>query len=237
MVRNGYNKFTKAYPKIAKGFRYAKGGIQLASQAYTMASTLAGIINSEKKYHDITITQIRPTSGLGSTLQLLTGVPKGDNTVSRDGESIALKTLNLKLHANFTDAAPDAAAARVVIFRCNDNMDGVTPSLTQILAPQPTVMTMRNLQFPKKFTVLFDKVFTKSNTNYNKIIEYYKKFKMMKDNKGNYTRVRHVTWTTDDGVTNDRIGKGHLFVLYITNVTTSGQVEFNGFSRIRYFDN
>lgn len=222
-------KFTKHYPKIAKGIRYTGNALAIAKQAYDMAKVVAAVVNSEKKYHDYAATTNPDTA---AQLVQLTAIPQGDGTEERTGDSIAIRSLQLEAQIQFHESNPKEVI-RVMIVRDNDNANNTAPSINQILESASTI-AFRNKDYPKRFKTLYDKVFTCDASKLVRTISYYKKFKMMKDHKGNPTVARHVTWSNDG---ND-IARGHLWMVVIGSVATASTTsEIRHNSRIRYMDN
>lgn len=222
--------FAKKYPKTAKAIRWTGNALKVAHQAYNMARVVASIVNAERKYHDYT-TGINPDT----TAQLvqLTDIDQGDSKELRNGDSIAIKSLQIDYEIKF-DADVPLEAVRVIIFRENDNGEGAIPTSSQLLESD-AVKAFRNKDFPKKFKVLYDKYHSCDTSKLLVHRNYFKKFKMMKDRKGNPTRSAHITWS---GVNGTDIGRGHLYLLVVGNQPTANTTsEFYLNSRVRFYDN
>lgn len=222
-------RFNKKYPRASKAIRYTGNAIRIAHQAYNMAKVVAAVVNSEKKYFDVQNT-VNPDT-VASVTQL-TAVVQGDGKEQRVGDSIAAKSLQLEAFINFDSTKP-LEAIRMVIFRDQDNAGNTTPTSTQLLEAAG-VIEFRNKDYPSRFKVLYDKVFTCDTSRLCRQVSYYKKFKMLKDQNGNPTRARHITWNNDGA----DFAKGHLWLLIVGNIataSTTSAVYYN--SRLRFMDN
>lgn len=223
--------FTKKYPKTARAIRYGGNALTIAHQAYNMARVVASIVNSEKKYHDVSFT-INPD--VTTQLQSLTQIPQGNTDITRNGDSVAIKSLTFKCQY-FSDPAVTAEAVRIMLIRDYDNANGTAPTGAQILESATNIISFRNKDFPKRFKVLMDKVITTNTNIKTRFIDKYKKFNMMKDKKGNPTVSQKVTFT---GLNATDIARGHLYIVVLGNTATgatASQLNFN--SRIRFYDN
>lgn len=224
------DKFAKQYPRIHKGIKYAGNALQVAKQAYNMAQTIAGIVNSEKKYTDKTIAINTDTT---AAIQCLTNQAQGDTNITRNGNTIALKSLHIEGAIAF-DATQKTEMIRIMVIRDNDNLGGTAPTATDILEGATTI-ALRNKNTPKRFTVLFDKLYCCNDSQLCKRFSYYKKFKMLKDRKGNPTVSQKCYY---DGTADTDYTRGHIFLLQLGTVATASTVSsFNAFSRIRFYDN
>ena len=222
-------KFKKDYPNLHKGIRYTKNAINIASKAYTMAKAIAAVVNSEKKYFDV--APAAASVGTTGWLTCLSYVPQGDTNVTRNGQSIALKSVLFKpvIHWNATGDQ----SLRLIIFRDNDNEETIAPTIGQLLETS-NFLSPRNMDNPKRFTVLYDKIFTRDTTvGYKYPKGLYKQFFNKKDYRGNPTIAQHITWTGANGTDTAR---GHLYFLAIGN-QDNNLPSVALYSRIRFYDN
>lgn len=223
--------FKKNYPRVAKGLKYAGNAIQVASKAYSMAKVVAAIVNAEKKYFDVNTAD----AGCDTTAQItcLTNMAQGDTNITRDGNTVALKSLQIEGYVNFDTAVP-YESVRIMLIRDNDNLGGTAPTVTDVLESS-NVMALRNKNTPKRFTVLMDRFMTCDKDHLGKRYSYYHKFGMMKDKQGNPTRSHHLYF---DGVNAADYTRGHLFLIVLGNTATAGTLSSHGWnSRIRFYDN
>lgn len=225
------NSFQKSHPKIYKGLVYGGNALKVAHQAYNMAKVVAAIVNSEKKYFDT-----NPSSQIdhGTPYILgLTQMAQGDTNITRNGNTIALKSLQATLQLKFDPLIADEVI-RVVIFRDNDNNSGTAPTVSDIYE-NPDVLSLRNKNTPKRFTILYDKTYTSNTSNTMKIINYYKKFPMQKDAKGNPTRSVKAYF---DGTAATDSTRGHIYLYVMGNIPTGTTLSsIYGYTRLRYYDN
>lgn len=222
----GLKKFHSRFPRVGKALTYAG----YAVKAYQIASKIASIVNSEKKYFDAVGTE-DPSSTI-PTLTHLSNITQGSSDVSRNGDSVGLKTMQVKYQIQWHASATVNDAVRVVIVIDKDNENG-TPMTTAQLMATTDLLSLRNMNFSRRFKVLHDDVYT-INTTKNLIVkEYYKKFKMGKDRQGNKTVMKHITWNNNDQ-TEER---NHIYMLCFTNVSTENLPHITYFSRLRFYDN
>lgn len=225
-----YKKFVKAYPRIAKGIHYAGNALKVAHQAYSMAKVVASIVNSEKKYIDNTIGWNTDTT---PQVDCISTVATGDTNITRNGNSIALKSIELKGQIYF-DGNNGSESVRVILVRDNDNDSGTAPTFTDVFE-SAGIMTLRNKLTPSKYTILYDKTFNCDTSKRNVNIMYYKKINMKKDKKGNPTVSVKALF---DGSTAADYTKGHIFLMQIGNVATASTVASTAIkTRIRFYDN
>nr|UOF78862.1 capsid protein [Cressdnaviricota sp.] len=222
-------KFQATYPRTYKAIKYGGKALQVANQAYNMAKVVASIVNSEKKYFD-TALSIAPDSATAN-ITCLTNMAQGDTNITRNGNTIALKSLELRGQI----FQPVVETNRIMLVRDNDNLGGSAPTITDILESN-SVAALRNKNTPKRFTVLYDKTISGTNNMImNKKIKYYKKFKMMKDSKGNPTRSVKLMF---DGPNAADYTRGHIFLVVMGDVATASTTStLTANARIRFYDN
>lgn len=222
--------FQKRYPKTSKAIQYIGNTARIAHQAYNMAKVVASIVNSEKKYYDASISYDTNTT---ANVTCLTAMAQGDTNITRNGNTIALKSL--QVHGYWqSDSAVPAEQCRIMLVRDNDNLGGTAPAITDILE-SAGVIQLRNKNTPKRFTVLMDKVYCANTSKLVNRIDYFKKFKMLKDRKGNPTKSVKCLF---DGVNNTDYTRGHIFLVAIGNTATASTTStLQVHTRIRYYDN
>lgn len=227
------NHFNKKYPKTAKAIRYIGNTAQIAHQAYNMARVVASIVNSEKKYHDVSGT-ITPDSASAS-VNCLTNMAQGDTNILRNGNTIAVKSLQLQMLYNHDlTAAADFETVKCALVRSFDNLDGTAPTWTDVYESL-SVLSWREKDKPQRFKVLKEFMLMPNRDKgvYNR--EFYHKFLMKKDHKGNPTVSDKITF---DGPTANDFCRGHIWLLVYGNVagaSTLSSINWN--SRLRYYDN
>lgn len=223
--------FQKRYPKTSKAIQYIGNTARVAHQAYNMARVVASIVNSEKKYYDTTFSYDTNTV---ASVSCLTNMAQGDTNITRNGNTIALKSLQVHGYWQSDTAVPNEQC-RVMIVKDNDNLGGTAPTISDILEPPGGVLQLRNKNTPKRFKVLFDHIYVGSTDNPVKRLDYFKKFKMLKDAKGNPTKSVKLYF---DGTNNTDYTRGHIFLVAIGNTATASTTSTLQLqTRIRFYDN
>lgn len=223
-------KFSERYPKTYKAIKYGGNALKVAHQAYNMAKVVASIVNSEKKYFDNTVAYDTNTT---ASVTCLTNMAQGDTNITRNGNSIALKSL--QVHGYWQgDTGVPSEQCRVMIVRDNDNLGGTAPAITDVLEASG-VLQLRNKNTPKRFTMLYDHIYTGSSDSPVKKLDYFKKFKMLKDRQGNPTKSVRCLF---DGTTANDYTRGHIFLIAVGNTATASTTStLQLHTRIRYYDN
>lgn len=141
--------------KPAKPKRYEIA--DMAYKAYKEAMKLKRLINVEYKLFDVADTTASSTT---ATLVSLASIGQGDTNITREGNSILLKSINVKstiqAHASATQSA-----VRYIVFR--DNQGSVSDPTAAQLLEASTPNAHRNDANFQRFTVLHDKVYELSN--------------------------------------------------------------------------
>lgn len=222
--------FSKNYPRTYKAIKYGGSALKVAHQAYNMAKVVASIVNPERKYFDVPINTAPDTN---ASITCLTNMAQGDTTITRNGNSVALKSLQVDGIISWDSTNP-TERVRVMMVRDNDNLGGTAPAITDILE-SANIIGLRNKNTPKRFTVLYDKLHTCNTSQLTKHISYYKKFKMLKDKKGNPTVSQHLYF---DGATANDYTRGHIFLIMLGSTATASTTStFTANTRIRFYDN
>lgn len=209
--------------------KYNQSAAAKATQALAVAKAVKALVNVEYKNHDVLVdgASVLPFTAAGMTV--LTNVPEGDGPNARDGNSVKLKSLKVRMQFNANTTSPsNGQTVRCLIVRDNQQQ-GTAPTVAQILAQAGTssaaqLESLPNIiDFPGRFSILMDRtVLVDPDGNGGiKHMQFYKKF----DN--------HLKF---DGTGANAERKGALYYFAITNVganypTTTVQ------SRIRYIDN
>ncbi|MEO5351396.1 MAG: hypothetical protein H7836_17405, partial [Magnetococcus sp. YQC-3] len=205
--------FAKKYPKTHRFLKGAGSALKVAHQAYSMARVVASIVNSERKYFDSSVAWDTNTT---ASVTCLTSMAQGDTNVTRNGNSIALKSL--QIHGYWQgDTGVPSEQVRIMIVRDNDNLGGTAPVITDVLEGSG-VLQLRNKNTPKRFTMLYDKIFVGSTDSPVKKFDYFKKFRMMKDKNGNPTKSVKCLF---DGTTANDYTRGHIFLIAVGNTATA----------------
>lgn len=225
-------KFTKTYPKTARFISGTKKALQVGMKAYSIAKTIASIVNSEKKFFDVAPRTINTDTT--ATVESLSSIVQGSTEIARNGVSVGVKSLQIEGTISYDNINKPSESIRIVVFRANDNIGGVLPTYTELYEGS-NVISLRNKDSPQKYTVLFDRLFNADMNKTHSTFKLYKKFNMMKDKKGNPIKQHHITWTGANGVD---WAKGHLFIAVLGTVATADTLSFVTYtSRVRFYDN
>lgn len=225
----GYKRFQNRFKTAGKVMGTIGTGINVATKAYQIATKLAAIINSEKKYYDVSSNN-SPRSGVPIVTHL-TGITQGDTDQERHGDSIGLKTLQFNGLLTWDADSSPGDRCRIVLIMDKENEAGTPPTSGLVYDQTDDVYGLRNMLYPKRFRVLMDKVYTLDVSRKTIPIEYYKKFKMQKDFQGNPTQMKHITWQSGDTE-----ARNHIYVLMFCNNASYGPTVYYK-SRVRFYDN
>lgn len=216
-----WNKFKKY---VRKGWKNIKkdpvGAYGLATKAFTLAKTLATVINAEKKYADTAYTGTNCSNAYTPTS--VTAIVQGATANQRNGNSIKLVSLNMKGY--IAQSANFNAMARVMLVRDKFNQ-GTIPAIADILqntASTQTVVSPLNIDNAGRFQVMYDRLFTMTNTGQSQV--FFKK----------YFKLNHHARYNGAAATDEK--QGQIFVLFITEQTASVPLATVNF-RVGFYDN
>lgn len=218
------NRWSRYKPTVQKA-------ITIASNAYKVASMVAGVVNAEKKFYDDTFTYFPDVNG---QVFQITDIPQGDTNTTRDGNSVAIKSLEYTINLVWDIANCPKENVRVIVFRDNNDNKGVPPTTTDFLESSNTI-AFRNKSQAERFTTLMDKVYCCDTSKPQIFLNKFKKFFNKKDYNGNRTRQHHITFNGPDG---DDSAKGHLYMLVVGNYATGTTASVCYVAtRMRFYDN
>lgn len=234
MVRaqSGYSKFAKRFPTIAKGMSLWRTS-KIAQGAYRMAAKVASIINSEKKFNDVSLS---PAPDTTANITCLTNMAQGDTELLRHGLTIKADSLQLKgvIYMDATNSTTAGEVLRIMIIQDKDNNNGTAPTITNILEASG-VTQMRNRDNYKRFNVLFDKLYVCDTAKKAIPFRFFKKFYNWKDKQGNPTKGYHCTFT---GANAADTAQNHIYFVVLGNVATASTASVLTIeSRFRFYDN
>ncbi len=205
--------------------KYAKCGSMVASdaaKALAMVRKLKGMINVEYKSVSVTIADTTPTTV--AAVQQLTNISQGDDMDDRDGRKIKAFSLQLKGMVE-QHASAVVTLVRILIIIDHANT-GTPPTLAQLFNAEATFFNgMPKLSQPQsnsRFTVLWDKIITFSNSGTKLVrVNYYK-------------RLHHHIKFTGAATTDE--GLGTIWVITASNEATNTP-ELNIASIFKWIDN
>lgn len=181
---------------------------------------LKSVINVEKKYSDLNAT-IAPSTT--PTLVLLNGLQLGDTSTTREGQTIKMFSVQLKLVGTINSAAT-TTNVRVIIFR-DKQPNGAAPTAANILANSTGINSPLNITYGRRFLVYCDKQRTLSiNGTEGMKMWIYKRLKF------------HTQYTTGNVGDITDISTNSLYALIMSDqATNTPSVAY--YFRIRWIDN
>lgn len=196
-----------------------KTAYNVAQKALTTALKVKSLLNVEFKTIDIAPTTISPpVSGLVVPLNTCA---QGNGEGDRDGLSILLKSIYLRYTATSHSSAT-YTHLRLMLIK-DQQPDGTTPAITDILETADPVSLMNNLN-TRRFQILWTK--THDLSSVHAMIE--------SDNK--YVKVNfHTKYKSTIGGTSSLAYNG-VYLVAISNQTTNNPI-FRYTTRVRYLDN
>lgn len=213
-----YRKSKKSYPRRRRTYARTSGE-RLAIKALRGVKAIRGIINSEKKVHDISSSFEPTTTG---TVIHLNPVSQGDTNTSRDGNSILAKYLGVRTRSIMHSTAT-ATYIRYMIIQDTQQVSDTTPTIGDILQDVSVLSFYdRNLNVGR-FKVLHDKVQNldvinrwSGQLNFNCSLNHHTKF---------------------NGTAGSDIQKNGLYLVLLSNEATGTKPNVTYESRFAYYDN
>ncbi len=218
--RYKHKRYTKS--RTGRYIGYAGSAVSIASKALALSYGIKKLMNVEFKFHDVVQTDTAQNQ-TASIIQL-TNIPQGDTSETRDGAQVKLTRLQIKYTIS-------AGTADVTFVRCivvhdsqtNQAIYGIA-DLLQDTTASDSIVSMLNLDNKYRFSILYNKVHSFSNTG-NKAV--YKEF--MKDLD---MRIRFDASTPSIA----DLTSSSLSIVFIANIG-SNTPSITLFARVRYVDN
>lgn len=171
-------------------------------------------------------TTVNAAADMTTAVQLLNGIPRGDEISQRNGRQVTLKSIEMRLKSRSTAGTGVDQQHRVLIVY-DRQTNAAAAAVTDVLA-SANVLYPRNLENRRRFRILFDRIIqlnASGEPNSEKIIKWYR-------------RLNHpVTFNAGNMGTVADITTGSLYIMVIgteaagaTAGTVSGRV------RVRYDD-
>lgn len=209
-----YNRRRRTPRRPRKPMRYRVA--DLAYKAYRGVRYIRGLVNSEKKHHDVTWT---PTVNTTGTTRSLTSIAQGDGISTRDGNSILVKSLYFRMSSQLNSGAT-ASFVRFIVFQDKQQVADTTPGVTDVLETADYLSHLNRANLGR-FKILRDVTY---GLDGNTVVRVFKRYIYLN------THIRY------NGTASTDIQKNGLHVLAISNEATNvPTVDFN-FS-ISYHDN
>lgn len=190
----------------------------LARHAWKGVYYLKGLVNSETKKFDVVNDAI--TMG-GGTLAPLTQVVQGDTDLTRDGNSIFARGLNLKMTFVKNDLGNDFQRQMIALVRDNQQISDTTPSFLDVFETQHpnTHLATDNVgrfSILKRYAWTFDDNRKSVQLNWNIPLRTHIRF---------------------NGAAGSDLQKGGYYLAYITDQDTDNFPTFSLHSRLSFHDN
>lgn len=193
----------------------------LAKRAWTNTKFLKGIINSEKKYIDLSFNNNPDVSS--GTVNFLNDIPVGDTAITRDGNSVRMKSLSIKGVIQLNTSATQTYV-RMLVVQWYANVLDVTPSFADVLESL-SITSHYNKDYVGNFRVLTDR---------NMIVDTQFPLKTFSF----YYPLNAVTrWLTTDtsGDQTSMTKNGLYFMCFSSEATNTPAVNIT--SRVLFYDN
>lgn len=134
-------------------------GYSTASKALKLGSFALSMLNSEKKYFDVSHTTVNPSTPATtpSVIPLLSSITVGDGATNRDGIQIRLKSLVINSISTL-NASATATRLRIAVILDRRPQIGGSPSWTDFYDSSNVTTAMYNLADQwKRFRIITDK--------------------------------------------------------------------------------
>lgn len=239
-----FAKSSKWGRRIRTGLRIGKAVYQTAAAAYSLASGVAALVNSESKYLD---TSMATPATSTAFVQCLNLIGQGTDYYQRVGNTIRISQLNIR--GLFTSVATTPAYGvniRVVIFIDRESCSGSNPAYTDLFTGSSLIAPYNLLTAASRFKILYDKLFTLDlSTRTSVHFRYFKKFTFGGKKMG--PRRRRLVYRPSrigghlirfDGALNTlgATDTGNVYIMWQADqATTYNNVDC--ISRLRYYDN
>ncbi len=147
-LRRAYYRRKRVYGQAARL------GMSDAKKALAIARATAALLNVEHKVHSFQVSQ--NVSSTGSVVSI-SDIAQGDTSASRDGNSIRLKSLQVRSTATTNNTANTSSSVlRWLVVKDNDNQ-GELPAVADIIEAANVRANMNVLAYPNRFNVIMDK--------------------------------------------------------------------------------
>jgi len=202
------------YDRIKRGVDVA----QTAVKAYTLAKSLALLINVEKKKLDTQIT-ISPSNTLPSITHL-TGIAQSNALNGRAGNSIKLNYLSIKALIQYAAGSVGTLTSMYVI-QDTQQVSDTAPGVYDIFEAAAGSLGVLNAANVGRFKILYKRKIVQDGMN-ARSVETYKKLKF------------HVRY---NGANTADIQKNGLYLIVLSSQPTTAAAVLQVHNRLAYIDN
>lgn len=222
MVRRYVKRFRKGRKRSAKKVswydkKYSVG--ELAQKAMAGVWKLKGLVNSEMLKKDKQITGTVDSTG---SVTHVTDIAQGDGEGTRTGNSIFCRALNWKGQVFRTTSGNALQSFRIMVVQDGQQITDSGPGVTDILE-SATVYSHLNKNTVGRFKVLYNRVFLMSSTG-----------ELGKNVNINIPMRHHVRY---NGSATSDIAKGGLYVLLLSDQSSTNYPSIQSELRLSYHDN
>lgn len=221
-------RYRKKKATPTKGPSAFRRGLTLAGKVASTAikvARIAEMVNAEKQYFDNNTALATRSPTPSGTIDLISGIPQGDDDGNRQGNSIKLNSMFVTIQGGMSASATQTFV-RILLVLDKFNT-GSAPSVGNIVGLSLTsgwsVIAPLNVDFTQRYRVLMDKrIALSQNGRQNFIMKKYLKFKN-----------RHVHYT---GPLATDTYNNNIYMVLLSNETTNTPTIFYN-CRVGYYDN
>lgn len=211
---------------------YAKRNYPMAYQGYLLGKKAIEMLNAEKKYFDWSVASASvgtPGANQEYIYDIMAALTIGDGPNNRDGSQVRLKTIQLQMSFNVSDAwltaatASDTMAFRYVLVL--DNRPQISSALvyTDVFSTPTVANTFINIADQQgRFTILKNEMVLLNAAQTTAMIDIYQPVNLPIRYDGSGNVVKNQIW---------------LMLACDENSATGNPPDVNFRGRIRYYDN
>ncbi len=148
-----------------------------AQKALRIAKSVKALLNVEVKNHDVQLTSDVITDAIGITQ--LSNIPQGDGTTARDGNQCKMigYEFNYAIQQSASATTADFVRVMLVLDKQTNQAIYLAADLLDDITNLDSIVTPRNLNNMRRFTVIYDRVhtFSKGGSNGTVVKKYFKK--------------------------------------------------------------
>ena len=229
----GKRNYTKKYYKSkysggsSRWQIYGKAAGQLAKDAMKGVQLVKSLINTEFKNVD---TNGNVTAIAGGTLQLVNPTSMGSGQNNREGSSFRMKSVLTRFRITVNATAPGYQTCRCLLV-LDQQPNGTVFGITDLLATN-TIDSPRNLDYRKRFKILYDKNFCVSANRPQIFDQIYQKF----DSKVLSNQAHVQCYATSNLGTIADISTNALYMVFLSDQGVNGPT-MDYYTRVRFLDN
>lgn len=218
MPKKYSKKSKKGSKKSSPGFFSKKYSIgEMAAGAWKGVKFLKDLVNVEHKYFDV--MQSNQAIGTTAVIYPLSQIAAGDAYNQRDGNSIKLESILLRLTAVLNTSAEQTFIRAILFF--DDEQRGTTPTASEVLESSGDYLSPINHLNGLRFRVCRDKIINLRKTDNAQLVKMWCEPK------------RHIRYSSG---TNTDTKEGNVYLLLLSDqATNTPLVDFD--SRLRFIDN